>query len=176
MTRRPDETRSSTYLRDGLHAELQKRAIRYFVEIQIHDADVATADHELFNSSVAWDTDKYPWQRLVEIAMTTPMSTPEMEKTGCNTVNRPDCLSIPPPKSKWDYNSIPYLRERTYAVTQWFRRARIGETGDVVYTVTVKTKMAGGTGSNLLISIIGKLFLYPKLISEARLSFVVKII
>ena len=120
---------------------------------------MATANHELFNSSVAWDTDKYPWQRLVEVVMTTPISHSEIENTRFNIGNRPDCLTIPQPKSKWDYNSLAYARESTYKKTQTMRMQPLVY-GENIYNVVVKTKSIGGAGtdSDVYISIIGRCF------------------
>lgn len=124
--RTDDEKRAKTYLRDQYKEDVTKAKVEYLLQVQYREytpqTSPDTAYDERFNIGEIWG-ENYAWVDLMKLETDTVLPDEITEKLCFNMANRPECLRIPEPKSKWDYNAIPYAREAIYRASQEGRGA-----------------------------------------------------
>jgi arachidonate 5-lipoxygenase len=107
-----DDPNSVNYLVDEYTNRLKEGSIKYLFQIQMHTPSEDDTD-EIFNSFLSWD-DTHPWLDLAEVTIDEALSYEESVVIGFNIKNHPKSLGLLPSYSIHDYNSVSYMRARTY--------------------------------------------------------------
>ncbi len=108
----PGEKRIRNYLKEEYVERLQNRAIKYKLQVQLHEAS-DDDDAEIFNCCRKWDEVSHPWMDLAEITINKSLDWAESTKMIFTMKNLPKGLGIIPSYSIYDYNSLNFLRKHS---------------------------------------------------------------
>lgn len=114
------ETRSRNYLRKEFEERLQKKPVKYWLQLQLHEWKEGDSE-DIFDSFKHWDVETHPWMDVAEIELETALSYEEDRLSVFTVKDRPKSLDLIAPKSIDDPNSLNYVRK--WAI--WPRRARL---------------------------------------------------
>lgn len=107
-----DEELSVNYLVDEYENRVKDHGVTYRFQIQMHkptDDD----DDSIFDSFKSWDY-THPWRELAEVHIDEILPYEESVTMGFNIKHHPKSLGLIPSYSIHDYNSVSYMRTKTY--------------------------------------------------------------
>ncbi|MCB9232710.1 MAG: hypothetical protein H6581_13650 [Bacteroidia bacterium] len=105
----PGETRSRNYLKDDFKARIAEGPIRYWLQMQLHEASPADTQ-EIFNPAVYWTEDVHPWMDVCEVTVDSYLPYEEGEFFRSNIAHQPKFMGLIKAKNIHDYNSLNYMR------------------------------------------------------------------
>jgi len=108
----PGEKRSRNYLKEEFEQRINERgSVKYKLQVQTRKAE-PSEDPMIFNSSVVWPEDEFPYRDLGVLEVTQALNWDESNLTTFSFKNLPAGLEIIPAKSIHDYNSLNYMRKK----------------------------------------------------------------
>ena len=106
----PGETRTRNYLKEEYEDRVRYSGpVRYKLQVQIRPAE-PDEDPEIFNSSVPWPEDEFPYRDLGVFEVNETLDWDESNMTTFSFANMPKGLGVIPAYSIYDYNSLNYMR------------------------------------------------------------------
>ena len=106
----PGETRSRNYLKEEYADRVARQGpVRYKLQVQTRRAE-AGEDPVIFNSSVTWPEDEFPFLDLGIFEIDETLGWDESNMTTFSFANLPEGLGIIPAYSIYDFNSLNYMR------------------------------------------------------------------
>lgn len=105
------------YLVNEYRERLKKGPVRYRLQVQLHHP-CSDDTEEIFNSFIEWPEKDHPWMDLAHIEVHEPIDYKETVLMGFNVNHHPPTLGHIPARSIHDYNSILYMRSKTWIAYQ----------------------------------------------------------
>jgi len=107
-----DDPNSVNYLIDEYTNRINGGNVKYRFQIQMHKPSDSDPD-SIFDSFESWDK-LLPWHDLAEVTIEEALSYEESILIGFNIKHHPKSLGLIPSYSIFDYNSVSYMRSKTY--------------------------------------------------------------
>lgn len=145
--------------------QISEGAIKYKLQIQLHEIKPDDS-HLVLHAARAWDEKTHPWQDLADVTLTAMLPIDVVERTRCSLDHRPPSIAIPPAKTIYDYNSIPYLRSKIYPTSRMMssskprkKESKQQTSSEVSYCIRVRTgnRKGAGTDAKVFLTITGEI-------------------
>ncbi|XP_068692122.1 allene oxide synthase-lipoxygenase protein-like isoform X2 [Montipora foliosa] len=158
-----EETKPESYLIPEFTNRLSKEAIRYKLQIQLHEV-TPNDSHLILHAARAWDRENHPWEDLADVTVTSLLPIEVGERTRFSLDHHPSSVDILPAQTIYDYSSISYLRSKVYPASNKMsskkprRKISMEQTLDgAEYSIQVKTgnRKGAGTDAKVTLTITG---------------------
>ena len=146
--RQVGDTRPYGYLREEFRNRVHEHGVHYRLEAQIWSPGLEQSlpvDDPMFDPGTGWDEHQHPWRSIGIVRLSVPLSKPDTETLAFHLERLPPELGFEESWSVDDFMSVPYVRIRTYRVTQSLRSALYRLRAQYRATVHNETNEARGT-------------------------------